>query len=872
LDTCLIPAEFADAVKARASETTGIPEERIALSATHTHSAPSLMQVLGTPPDANYPAYALPLIVEGLARAVANLAPARVGWAAVQAPDHTHTRVWIRRPDKRLRDPFGELTIRANMHPGHRNPDVTGPAGPSDPELTLLAVQTPDGRPLAVLANYSMHYFGAPALSADYYGIFAGKLGPLLGATNGASAFVGIMSQGTSGDQHWMDYSQDRRSVSRDAYAAELAQLTASAYKKIRFQDWVPLSMRQEKLRLATRQPDTKRLEWAQKLAQTCEGRLPKNQSEVYAREQVWLKEHPTREMKLQALRVGGLGIAFWPAEVFALHGLQVKAQSPFPVTMNITVANAEEGYVLPPELFPLGGYNTWACRTAMLEPEAGVKMAEALLGLLEKVGDEKRRAVTVANGPYAQAILADKPLAYWRLEEWGGPTAFDATPAKRNAAYGVGIARWLDGPPSPAFSGTGVVNRCVHLAGGTLTADVPLPGPAYTAELWFWNALPDNVRGVTGVLFSRGADRLAIGGTNGAPGRLTFGSLTGQTVIAPRTWYHVALVRDGARVEIYLDGQLECAGEAVPDPTSQVSFGGAAGSPETFEGKIDEIALYGRSLAAADLQRHVQFAQRPLRIVLMADKKDHGPVGNGLHDYPLWQERWALLLGGRAASDAVQINLHGPAIADAALEEGAPGVSVECATGWPTDQQFATADAIVAFCYLPWNDARKKQVGAYLARGGGLVVIHSATWTQPKADPAVAELLGVGGFTHYRHGVINARVVAKEHPVCRNLPAVLRWDDEIYWPPLFPAAREGVTVLAVSDENDKDTAARQPQPVFWCYETGRGRVFGCVPGHRTATFDDPWFRLVVLRGIAWATGGSHFRFDRLASRGARLD
>lgn len=63
-----------------------------------------------------------------------------------------------------------------------------------------------------------------------------------------------------------------------------------------------------------------------------------------------------------------------------------------------------------------------------------------------------------------------------------------------------------------------------------------------------------------------------------------------------------------------------------------------------------------------------------PLRIVLMADKKDHGPVGNGLHDYPLWQERWALLLGGRAASDAVQINLHGPAIADAALEEGAPG------------------------------------------------------------------------------------------------------------------------------------------------------------------------------------------------------
>ena len=53
LDTCLIPREFADEVKARATKLTGIPPERIMLSAVHTHSAPSLMQALGTPPDPN---------------------------------------------------------------------------------------------------------------------------------------------------------------------------------------------------------------------------------------------------------------------------------------------------------------------------------------------------------------------------------------------------------------------------------------------------------------------------------------------------------------------------------------------------------------------------------------------------------------------------------------------------------------------------------------------------------------------------------------------------------------------------------------------------------------------------------------------------
>ena len=35
------------------------------------------------------------------------------------------------------------------------------------------------------------------------------------------------------------------------------------------------------------------------------------------------------------------------------------------------------------------------------------------------------------------------------------------------------------------------------------------------------------------------------------------------------------------------------------------------------------------------------------LHVVLLADVKDHGP---GAHDYPLWQQRWALLLGGRQA------------------------------------------------------------------------------------------------------------------------------------------------------------------------------------------------------------------------------
>jgi len=622
LDTCVIPVEFADAVKARATKLTRIPAERIMLSATHTHSAPSLMQCLGTPPDPNYPAFALPRIVEGLKRAVDNLAPARVGWAVVQAPQHTHTRVWIRRPDKMLTDPFGEVSVRANMHPGHQNPDAIGPVGPSDPVMTLLAVQSPDGQPIALFANYSMHYFGAPAVSADYYGLFAEKVAASLrdatssstttASRSDAATFVGIMSQGTSGDQHWMDYSQPRRPVTMDDYAAELAQIAADAYKTIAFHNSAPLVMQEKTLRIATRQPDAKRLAWARDLVAKMGNRQPKSQPEVYAREALWLKENPTRAVKLQALRVGELGIAIWPCEVFAISGLKIKAQSPLQPTMNIELANAEEGYIPPPEIFPLGGYNTWPCRSAGLEPNAEPKIVDALLGLLENISGQPRRKVPVIHSPYAQAVLAAKPLAYWRLEEWSGPTANDATGARRHAAYEPGVARWLDGPLCGG--------HCPHFAGSRLLAKLKELKGCYTAEFWFWNGLASDLRPVTGHLFARGGESLAIGGTSSAPGKLVFGALSGRTVIATKTWNHVALVRDGSRVAVYLNGNTapEISGEVAPDTSPNIFIGGRGDKEATFEGRIDEVAIYGRTLTAQEIRIHYQRAGATSRAVAM--------------------------------------------------------------------------------------------------------------------------------------------------------------------------------------------------------------------------------------------------------------
>ena len=104
-----------------------------------------------------------------------------------------------------------------------------------------------------------------------------------------------------------------------------------------------------------------------------------------------------------------------------------------------------------------------------------------------------------------------------------------------------------------------------------------------------------------------------------------------------------------------------------------------------------------------------------PLHVVLLADEKDHGPAGNGLHDYPLWQKRWAVLLGGKNASDERQVNLVGPPDESIDYRKGMPHVKVTIAWHWPSDEQFQTADVIVAYCYLQWTDQRLAQVQQYL-------------------------------------------------------------------------------------------------------------------------------------------------------------
>jgi len=637
VDTCMMPRDLIDRAKADASKATGVPVERMLVSATHTHSAPSAMGCLGSRVDPVYARYLPGRITAAIVGAVERLAPARVGWAQADAAEHTFNRRWIRRPDRLLTDPFGVPNVRANMHPGYQSPDVTGPSGPVDPQLSVLAVQSRDGKPLALFANYSMHYVGSPLLSADYFGRFAREIGTMLGAGEG---FVGIMSQGTSGDLMWMDYGSPRRDIGYEAYAKAIAERVAAMVRGIAWQDDAPLKMAERTLALDYRQADEERLARARGVAAKLGDKLPQSQLEIYALEAIELHQRQKTELKLQALRIGDIGIAALPNEVFALTGLKLKRQSPFAATFNIELANGAEGYIPPPEQHALGGYATWAARTAGLEVNAEPRIVETLLSLLEEVAEKPRRPLVDEPTPYSRAVRDAKPLAYWRLEEMSIPTARDVM-GKHDATFEKGVALYLDGIAQ---------GRAAHFAGGRVRAKVPL-GDNSTVALWLWNGLPHEARAVTGYAFSRGPDgdkaargeHLGIGGSfrGDLTGKLILFNgnergevLAGRTTLTLRAWHHVVLVREGGKVRVHLDGRAEpeIAGDfahTVPTGDDTVFIGGRNDGILGFEGKLDEVAIFPRALAAAEIAALYQASAMtpPTAVVATPPPPDSPPL-----------------------------------------------------------------------------------------------------------------------------------------------------------------------------------------------------------------------------------------------------
>ncbi|MFK5923830.1 MAG: hypothetical protein QM496_16755 [Verrucomicrobiota bacterium] len=395
VDSNMIPRSVCDEAKKKAHELTGIPINRILISATHTHAAPSVMNfALGLSADEAYAKMLAAKIADGIALAHVRLKPAKMGWTVFDAPEFTHCRRWVREAGKYQRDPFGEMTVRASLGKAKHA------AGPVDEQLSLLSFVSLEGdQPIALLANFSMHYFRYKpgGFSADYFGLFSDTLAKKIVAKNEAAGNMLVaMSQGTSGDCGWQNHAGPSKYPKMQEYSTRLADVAYQAYQKIEYKEKIPLSMLESKLLITRRLPSKKRLAWAEKINQVRGDKRPGNTPEVYAEQVTWIDQNQDEELVLQVIRLGEIALTAMPNEVYGVTGLKLKAQSPFKATFNLSLANGAAGYIPPPEQHYLGGYTTWPSRTAGLEVNAEPKIVDTLLGMLEKLsGGKKRKNLT---------------------------------------------------------------------------------------------------------------------------------------------------------------------------------------------------------------------------------------------------------------------------------------------------------------------------------------------------------------------------------------------------------------------------------------------------------------------------------------------
>lgn len=399
VDICVMSQEFIEPVKEEIHRQTHIPIRNILLASTHTHAAGSIEEVHLSASDMAYRKRLAQLLPEVVVQARDNMRPSELSWGSVQVPEHVLCRRYHMKEDYVPFNPVTGQNDQIKTNPFGLEKWIDRPVAEPDPELFYLAVRGLDGEWISVVGNYSLHYVGDwenGTISADYFGVFARRLKEKLGATND---FVGIMTNGTSGDINIWDFEGKKNYPSTFFDKSKLIgndiadRLFLHLQDNVNWQNDVYLGVQSRLINQDVRKPSEVEIMTARELVERSNYEEftygQEGLEKVYAREQIMLSLTPTtREIPLQAFRIGDLTVGALPGEFFAETGLKLKKSIGTSGYFTICLANGNVGYVPPEHEIELGGYETWRCRYSCLEPQAETSIRNELIKMANAVSD----------------------------------------------------------------------------------------------------------------------------------------------------------------------------------------------------------------------------------------------------------------------------------------------------------------------------------------------------------------------------------------------------------------------------------------------------------------------------------------------------
>jgi len=369
-DLIELPRAVVDKAKALVEERTGIPPGHLIMTVTHAHTGPRH--------SASYDEWLVEKIVDTVQIAAARLVPAQVAFGVGEEKRLPyHRRFWMK-----------DGTLRTN--PGKLNPNIVRPAGGIDPSVPVLVVSRPDGLPLAIVVNYSLHLdtVGGTSISADFPHYLSSILGRVMGPE-----MLTLHTTGACGNiNHWDVHSEDPQRSFAEAerigtmLAGEVLKVTTFA-KPV---DVDRIDGLIEDVELPLKSFTEEELAKAREIV-----KIPNPPDVDFVLERVWAlralevagRKQRTMPARIQAICMGDVALVAVPCELFYELGLDIKQKSPFSHTVVIELANDNIGYVPRREDYDNGGYEVVSSRLA---PGGGEQIVETALGLLKKLHEER--------------------------------------------------------------------------------------------------------------------------------------------------------------------------------------------------------------------------------------------------------------------------------------------------------------------------------------------------------------------------------------------------------------------------------------------------------------------------------------------------
>lgn len=367
VDALFIPRREVERIRRSLEERIGVTPERVFVSATHTHTGPPVRRGFdGSSPDA-YLDWMADKAVEAVLTAFGNRREASVGADVGNCGTISFNRRY------RMRN--GE--VRTN--PGFLNPDIVGPVGPIDPDVSVLRIDAADGTPLGILTNFACHpdTVGGTMCSGDYPAVLSRELKRRLG-----DRVVSLFMLGACGDINHHDTSRPRpgdKGTVTTKMGLALAEEVIRVRESIRTTSLATICSARTFLDMVLRCATSAEVARAQ---QVLNGGDASENEKFYARQVLDISTMPKASVpvEVQALSVGETVFFGLPAEIFVELGLAVKQASEFPHTFIGTLCNGSiYGYVCTIAAYEQGGYET-RLRPSRIAPGTGERIVAAAI------------------------------------------------------------------------------------------------------------------------------------------------------------------------------------------------------------------------------------------------------------------------------------------------------------------------------------------------------------------------------------------------------------------------------------------------------------------------------------------------------------